>query len=92
MRKVLIEKSLEKQLSKLFRKDKQLYDAVFKKVQELSQSSNLHTYKNLRAPLQNYKRIHITGTHVLLFRFLEAKNLLVLVDFEHRDKVYGKKR
>jgi mRNA-degrading endonuclease RelE of RelBE toxin-antitoxin system len=53
----------------------------------LSDELSIHHYKNLRHPLQDYKRVHIKN-HVLLFRFKD--NAITFESFEHHDTVYDK--
>jgi mRNA-degrading endonuclease RelE of RelBE toxin-antitoxin system len=53
---------------------------------------NPHRYKNLRAPLQRLKRVHIDSSFVLTFSVNETRRRIVLEDFEHHDRVYQTRR
>ena len=52
-----IKPELDKKLSKLIKKNRKQYEIVMKKVEEIV--INPQHYKNLRAPLQHLKEVHI---------------------------------
>ena len=79
---------LDKILSKLSKKDKAQFEKVLKKIDEIIHSGNIDHYKNLRKPLQDYKRVHI-GHFVLLFRL--EKDRIIFRYFDHHDKIYKKR-
>ena len=81
---------LEEKLSKLFRRDRNRYDAVFKKIEEIISRDEITIdfYKNLRHDLSNFKRVHIDKSFVLTFRVDKKNNLIVFEDFDHHDNVY----
>ncbi|MBW3020652.1 addiction module toxin RelE [Candidatus Woesearchaeota archaeon] len=76
---------LKKKLIKLFKKDKQLYFSLIKKIDEVISCENINHYKNLRNPLQDYKRVHV-GSFVLIF--LIKNNVILFYDFDHHDNIY----
>lgn len=80
---------LRKKLVKLGKKDKVLAGIFYKKVQEVisRDEKSIHTYKNLKSPMNEYKRIHLTDNYILLFTV--EKNKIVFIDIKHRDIVYG---
>jgi len=80
---------LTKILYKLSSKDPALYNAIRNKVEEIKNSEYLDHYKNLRKPLQEYKRSHITTRFVLLFKVNKQNDKLIFRYFEHRDKIYN---
>ena len=84
MHEFLIEDNLKKKLKKLFKKDRKLYDSVFSKMNEIINCSNLDHYKNLRKPMQHFKRVHI-GSFVLIFK---VKEKIVFYKLDHHDKIY----
>jgi hypothetical protein len=65
---------LTKILYKLSLKDPALYTAIRNKVEEIKNNEYLEHYKNLKKPLQEYKRDHITEQFVLLFRVNKQNN------------------
>lgn len=81
-----IAEELNKQFSKLAKRDKTLFQALTKKVQEVRE--NPHHYKPLRAPMQNKRRIHVGGSFVLIFSIHEERKTIRLLEFEHHDNAY----
>ncbi len=57
-----------------------------KKADEIVQ--NPQHYKNLRAPLQNLKRVHIDKSFVLTFSIDERTKIVILEDYDHHDNIY----
>ncbi len=90
MYKYKISPSLQKIMKKLFKKDKQMRERVFKKIEEIINSVSVEHYKNLRYPLQHLKRVQI-GEKVLVFKFDKKNNVISFENFEHHDKIYLKK-
>ena len=80
---------LRKKLRKLASRDKVLCQIFYKKVQEIisRDEATIHAYKNLRSPLNEYKRIHLTDNFILLFA-VQGKHI-VFVDIRHWDSVFG---
>jgi len=87
MRDYEIKPSLQKILKKIFKKDKNIYERILKKIEEIINSENIEHYKNLRNNLKDFKRVHI-GSFVLVFKFDKNKNLISFEDFNHHDKIY----
>jgi YafQ family addiction module toxin component len=81
-----IAKNLDKAFAKLAKRDKTAFAAVNKKVNEVLE--NPHHYKPLRAPMQNKKRVHISGSFVLVFKVDEESKIVQLLEFEHHDNAY----
>ena len=81
---------LRAKLEKLSKKDKILAKIFYKKVQEIinRDEKTINAYKNLRSPLNEYKRIHLTGNYILLFA-IDGKHV-TFVDIRHWDDVFGK--
>jgi len=81
-----IHPDLDKILSKLAKRDRVQFEAILKKIDEIIHCENIGHYKNLRATLQNYKRVHI-ASFVLLFTI---KNDVILFRYyDHHDNVYS---
>ena len=81
---------LRTKLEKLGKKDKILVQIFYRKIREIinRDEKTINAYKNLRAPLNQYKRIHLTGNYILLFA-VDRKHI-VFVDIRHWDDVFGK--
>ena len=87
MYSISIRPELDRALGKLHRKNRTQFDIIMKKVEEIVQ--NPHRYKNLRAPLQHWKRVHIDGHFVLTFSIDEETWTVRLEDYAHHDNIYG---
>lgn len=83
-----IHPDLDKFLSKLSKKDKVQFEAILKKIDEIKNSEDISRYKNLKRPMQNYKRVHIHSSFVLLFKKEEDK--IIFRYYDHHDNVYKK--
>ena len=81
-----IRPSLSKKLIKLAKKNPKQAEIIAKKVEEIVQ--NPHRYKNLRPPLQDWKRVHIDKHFVLTFSIDEENQTIILEDFDHHDNIY----
>ena len=81
---------LSAKLEKLSRKDKILAQIFYKKVQEIinRDGKTINAYKNLRSPLNEYKRIHLTRNYILIFA-VTGKHI-VFIDIKHWDDIFGK--
>jgi YafQ family addiction module toxin component len=77
---------LDKKLSKLFQKNRKQYDIIFKKAAEISE--NPQHYKNLRAPLQFLKEVHIDSHFVLTFSVDEDTKTVFLENFCHHKDIF----
>ena len=83
-------KNLDRILIKLSKKDKDLFEQVLKKIEEVINSYNIKHYKNLRHDLKDYRRVQV-GSFVLVFKYNKKENLIYFVDLDHHDKIYKKK-
>lgn len=81
-----IKPELDKKLAKLFKKNRKQYEIIMKKVQEIIQ--NPQHYKNLRAPLQYLKEVHVDKHFVLTFSVDENTKIVALEDYDHHDKIF----
>ena len=46
--------------------------------------------KNLRAPLQEYKRVHVNKSFVIIFRVDVNNKLMIVYDYDHHKRIYKK--
>lgn len=81
---------VEETLAKLFKKDRQTYEAIMKKVKEVASrdENTIDFYKNLRHGMNEYKRVHIAKSFVLLFKVLKKEKFILFDKFDHHDNVY----
>ena len=73
--------------SRRIQEDKKI---LMKKIEEIIASGDIDHYKNLRKPLQNFKRVHIDAHFVLVFKYEKDKDIVYFYDFDHHDKIYKK--
>jgi len=88
MRKFYFEKKFRKKLSVFFKKDQRRYKITMKKIEEIVGSNKIDHYKNLRKPLQGYKRVKINAHFVVLFKYDKRKDSIYFYDLDHRDNIY----
>lgn len=82
-----VSEHLQKILNKLSKKDKDTYNQILKKIDEIIHSENVEHYKNLRYNMKESKRAHI-GHFVLIFQYKKEENLILFDDFDHHDNIY----
>lgn len=87
MREFEIKSGLLKTLSKLAKKDKNAYEALMNKIEEVANSGNIEHYKNLRYNMKESKRVHI-GHFVLVFSYDKSNDFIYFEDYDHHDKIY----
>lgn len=83
---VEISLNIQKEFKKLKKKNLPLLIAINKKVEEIS--LNPRSYKNLNAPLNNLKRVHVGSSFVLLFSVNETTKTITLEYLKHHDDAY----
>lgn len=81
-----IRPSLKKKLEKLGAKNPKQAEIIAKKSEDII--INPHRYKNLRSPLQQWKRVHIDKHFVLTYSIDEETKTVILEDYEHHKKIY----
>jgi len=87
MRDFEIKPELERILKKLFKKNKTLHDKIFKKIDEIVNSYDVESYKNLRYNMKDSKRVHI-GHFVLIFSYDKKSDFISFEYFDHHDNIY----
>ncbi|MFW6120957.1 MAG: type II toxin-antitoxin system RelE family toxin [Petrotogales bacterium] len=85
-----IRPSLKKKLVKLGVKDVKQAERIAKKSEEIV--INPHRYKNLRYPLNNWKRVHIDRHFVLTFSIDDDTKTVILEDYDHHNKIYKRRK
>ena len=85
-----LSKKLERKLNILNKKNKILFLIYRKKMKEIisHNSKSINTYKNLKSPMNEFKRIHLTSNFVLLFKVTKEKKHILFVEILHWDKAY----
>lgn len=85
---VAVKPELGKMLSKFKKNDRYRYDIIMKKVKEILINPN--RYKNLNAPFNNLKRVHINTVFVLFYSVNEKTQIVTLDSIKHHDYAYKK--
>lgn len=85
--KAIVSEELESALKALKKKDRNVYNAVEKKMMQIvsGDMESIRHYKNLKGGLSAFKRVHV-GHFVLKFR-AEQENI-IFESFEHHDEAY----
>jgi len=81
-----IRAELDSKFEKLAKKNKKQLEIILDKANGILE--NLHRYKNLRAPMNHLKRVHIDKHFVLVFSVDEDSKTVTLEDYDHHDNVY----
>jgi len=90
--KYLVSPELEKTLKKQKKKDPTTIIAFYKKFKQIINSTEeeINHYKNLKNPLNNYKRVHLNKSFVLIFSFDKKSKTITFYELSHHDQVYNK--
>ena len=86
MYNLIIKEELDSKFEKLAKKNKKQLEIISSKVAEILE--NPHRYKNLRAPMNHLKRVHIDKYFVLVFPIDEKSKTVILEDYNHHDNIY----
>ncbi|MEK6850316.1 MAG: type II toxin-antitoxin system mRNA interferase toxin, RelE/StbE family [Nanoarchaeota archaeon] len=78
--------SLQRDLNKLFKKDKKTYGAVMNKIDEIL--LNPQHYKPLKYAFAGERRVHIMKNFVLKFEINETTKTVRFIFFGHHDEAY----
>ncbi|MEK6833793.1 MAG: hypothetical protein AABY32_07155 [Nanoarchaeota archaeon] len=72
---------------KLSKKNPRQLEIISKKIQEIREYP-YHSYKFLRKPLQNFNRVHIDKSFVLIFKIKHDEKIVEIYYYDHHDNVY----
>jgi YafQ family addiction module toxin component len=86
MYKLNVKPELAQTLDKLRKRNIKQYQIIKNKAQVIL--NNPHRYKNLRAPMNHLRRVHIDKHFVLVFSVDEESKTVTLVDYDHHDNIY----
>jgi len=81
-----IKPAVDKIFLKLGKKDPKQLWIIRKKLVEVRE--NPHHYKNLRAPLNAWKEVHIDSHFVLAFSIDEKLKRVEVEDYDHHDRIF----
>lgn len=86
MYKLRLRKNVESVFVKLVRKNAQRLSIIQKKLQQVLK--NPYQFKPLKAPMQNFRRVHIDKSFVVIYRIDEENKAVELWKYDHHDNVY----
>lgn len=86
-----VSEEVEQVMAGLKRRDPRCYETVKKKMLEIASRdpTTIDFYKNLRHGLSDYKRVHVCGRLVLMFKVLKKENHIHFERLKHHDEAYG---
>lgn len=85
-----ISEELQTTIKVIKKKDKTTTEQLYKKIKQIiaSDEFTIEHYKNLRHDLSDYKRVHVAGSFVLLFKFFKKEKFILFDKFKHHDDAY----
>jgi len=83
---LMIKEEFDSKFEKLAKKNKKQLEIISTKVSEILEDP--HRYKNLRAPMNHLKRVHIDKHFVLVFSIDEDSKAVILEDYDYHDNIY----
>ena len=89
MREFSIEENLKKKIKKISKKDRSMYRFIMKKFEEILTCDDIDHYKNLKRPLQDFKRVHVRSSFVLTFKYIRSNDKIVFYELDHHDNIYN---
>ncbi len=89
---LVVSPEFKKDYNKLCRKNAAFRNAVDAKITQIVEVSenNPEHYKPLKAPLDGFKRVHVSESFILIFKILKEEKTIKLYRIEHHDKAYKK--
>ncbi|EKQ54497.1 MAG: cytotoxic translational repressor of toxin-antitoxin stability system [Methanobacterium sp. Maddingley MBC34] len=92
MYKIAFDPSFQAILNRLKERDPKAYNNVIKKIRQvaINLEMNPSCCKNLKAPLQKYKRVHVNKSFVIVFQVDVRNSLMIVYDYDHHKRIYKK--
>lgn len=88
MYSLIIKENLDKKFKKLLKKHKKKIEIIERKLEEIIKDP--HRFKPLKGTMKGIRRVHIDSSFVLTYEINEKNKEIILLDFEHHDKIYKK--
>ena len=83
-----VRRHVDRIFKKLAKKNPTQMEIIARKIREILDDP--HRFKPMHFPLAGMRRVHF-GSFVLLFSIDEQRKTVTLEDYEHHDRVYGRK-
>lgn len=70
------------------------HDVIIRKIKDIAKALewNSNHHKNLRKPLNKFKRVHVNDHFVLVFRVNQWNKTVCFIAYGHHDDIYKDKR
>lgn len=81
-----IKPEVDKIFDKLSKKNSKQLDIIFKKIEQICE--NPFHFKSLRGDMHGARRVHIDKSFVLIYEIHEKNKRVLILDYDHHDKVY----
>ena len=78
--------AIDKIFLKLAKKNPKQMQVIYKKVRQIVESP--YHFKPLRGGMCGSRRVHVDKSFVLTYEIDEDHKLVMLLDYEHHDKIY----
>jgi len=83
---IYVKPAVDRTSSKLGKKNRKQLEVIYKKIEEIVQ--NPHRFKNLGAPLNKWKEVHIDSHFVLAYSINENLKRVQIEDYDHHDRIF----
>ena len=81
-----IKQTAYKKFRRLEKKNRKHLEIINKKLDEILQ--NPYMSKPLRRPLQNFRRVKIDKSFVLIYTVDELRKTVIIYNYDHHDNIY----
>jgi YafQ family addiction module toxin component len=80
--------TVDRIFSKLEKRNPKQLKIIYKKLEQICNDPYL--FKPLRNDMKNIREVHIDKHFVLLYSVDESRKIVILKDYNHHDKIFGK--
>ncbi len=74
--------------SKLSKRNPKQLEIIYKKLEQVLEDP--YRFKPLRSDMKEYREVHIDKHFVLLYSIDKERKVVILIDYDHHDKIFGK--
>lgn len=82
--------NIDRIFKNLAKKNPKQLEIIAKKLYDIVKDP--HRFKNLRYPLNSWKRVHIYSHFVLTFSIDDDAKTVILEDYDHHNKIYKRNK
>ncbi len=81
-----VEERVYSKFEKLRKRDQVQLNAINSKIKQILE--NPRRFKPLKFPMAGLFRVHVMKSFVLIYRVDEARKTVIIIDYDHHDKIY----